>query len=122
MPPGKFPPNQSELLHSLRMRALLKYCREEEFLVIVDSPPVIPFSDPVIIGSQVDGVLMVVSAGETTRESCRVAAERITQSGGRLLGIISQKATIREMPPYCRYGVLDGSEQELTNGKVPVQD
>jgi succinoglycan biosynthesis transport protein ExoP len=122
MPPGKFPPNQSELLHSVRMRALLKYCREEGFLVIVDSPPVIPFSDPVIIGSQVDGVLMVVSAGETTRESCRVAAERITQSGGRLLGIIIQKATIREMPPYYRYGVLNGSEQELTNGKVPVQD
>ena len=43
-----------------------------------------------MLASKVDGVLLVVSAGEITKEACRLAVQRATVSGGKLLGIVMQ--------------------------------
>jgi Mrp family chromosome partitioning ATPase len=69
----------------------------------VDAPPTLPFADPAILAPQVDGVLLVVSAGETTREACRLAIQRLTAAGGTFLGIVLQKARPTDFPSYARY-------------------
>ncbi len=62
----------------------------------------LPVTDPVILASQVDGVLLVASAGQTTREACRAAIDQLTSAGGRILGIVLQK--VRVSPnPYPSY-------------------
>jgi succinoglycan biosynthesis transport protein ExoP len=44
--------------------------------------------------------LLVVSAGETTRDACHLAIQRIKQAGGRLLGVVMQKAPVAESSYY----------------------
>lgn len=67
----------------------------------MDAPPVLPVTDSVILASQVDGVLLVASAGQTTREACRLAIERLTTAGGKILGLVLQKVRVPYSPYYC---------------------
>jgi capsular exopolysaccharide synthesis family protein len=100
IPSGICPSNPSELLHSKQMRKLLQSYREQGFHIILDAPPVLPVADPAILAPRVDGVLLVISAGETTREACQSAIQRLTTSGGKFLGIVLQKAPITDYPYY----------------------
>ena len=81
-PPGRIPPNPSELLSSERMSALLANLRSGPFdWVIIDTPPVLAVTDAVIVARAVSGVVFVIGS-EMTR---RVHAERAieTLSGGK---------------------------------------
>ncbi|TKB69817.1 MAG: polysaccharide biosynthesis tyrosine autokinase, partial [Nitrospira sp.] len=60
VPHGRIPHNPAELLHSGRMAALLARCLREGYRVIVDAPPALCVTDPMILASQVDGVLFAV--------------------------------------------------------------
>lgn len=100
IPHGGRPSNPTELLHSKSMNQLLDWGLENRYHVILDCPPVLPIADAAVLASKVDGVLLVVSAGETTREACRMAIQRIKLSGGRLLGVVMQKAPIANSPYY----------------------
>jgi polysaccharide biosynthesis transport protein len=112
MPSGHCPSNPSELLHSKRMSMLLSRCQEEGFHIIVDSPPVLHVTDPVILATKVSRVLLVIGSGKTTREGCRLAIQNLTVAGGRIVGIVLQMAQGHAAPQY--YG--HGSE---FNGGVP---
>src|SRR5262249_27375398 len=59
VPSGPLPPNPSELLASRRMRSRLAELRELADVVILDSPPVLAVSDPVVLAGLVDGTLLV---------------------------------------------------------------
>ena len=103
VPRGCCPSNPSELLHSKHMTELLRWYRQERYHVIIDAPPVLPVTDPAVLAPQVDGVLLVVSAGETNREACRFAIQRLSASGGKLLGVVLQKADVADVPYYRQY-------------------
>jgi len=112
IPSGYCPSNPSELLHSKYMSILLKRCQQEGFHIILDAPPVLPVTDPVILATKVDGVLVVVSAGQTTREGCRLAIQSLTAAGGKILGIVLQKARVSAVPYYFAYA---GSKNGVTH-------
>ena len=57
-------------------------------MILVDSPPVIPVSDPMLLAPEVDGVLLVIKAGVTQREITRRAADILSADCQNLLGII----------------------------------
>jgi len=101
IPRGRRPSNPSELLLSNQMSLLLNQCREKGYHVILDAPPVLPVTDPVILAGQVDGVLLVASVGQTTKEACRLAIQRLTAAGGKILGIVLQKVRVPDNPYYC---------------------
>jgi polysaccharide biosynthesis transport protein len=100
IPRGNCPSNPSELLHSKQMAKLLRWYRDEGFHVILDAPPVLPVADPAVLAPQVDGVLLVISAGKTTREAGRAAIQRLMTSGGKFLGVVLQKARATDSPYY----------------------
>lgn len=104
IPSGNCPSNPSELLHSKHMSTLLNRCQEEGFHIILDSPPVLQVTDPVILAAKVRGILLAVSAGKTTREGCRLAIQNLTAAGGRILGIVLQKAPVSAAPRYYSNG------------------
>jgi succinoglycan biosynthesis transport protein ExoP len=91
VPHGLNPSNPSELLHSKRMADVLKRLTGDGFQVILDAPPVLPVADSVILSAQSEGVILVISEGETTRETCHMAINQITSCGGKLIGTILQK-------------------------------
>ncbi len=101
VPRGATPSNPSELLHTKQMSDLIRRYQAAGYHVIVDTPPALLVTDPVVLAPQVDGILVVVSAGQTSRQACRTVVRRLTGSGGRVLGVVLQKATVTDVPYYA---------------------
>jgi len=85
---GPVPPNASELLAGERTKASLEALSESVDLVIIDSPPVLPVSDPLILASLVDGVIVVASAGTTDRRQLAKTIDRLAQVEAPMLGTV----------------------------------
>jgi capsular exopolysaccharide synthesis family protein len=103
IPSGDRPANPTELLHSKYLNHLLDWGLEKGCHMILDCPPTLPFADTAVLASKVDGILMVVCAGKTTREACRLAIHRMTSAGGKILGVVMQKARVAPSPYYTAY-------------------
>lgn len=88
LPCGPIPPNPAELLHTDRFHEILANCRGEYDKVLLDAPPTGPVTDPAIIGSITDGVVLVLRAGHTTREAASHARRHLADAGARILGLI----------------------------------
>jgi capsular exopolysaccharide synthesis family protein len=88
LPCGPTPPNPAELLHTERFRDILGQCRRDYDKIILDSPPTAPVTDPAIIGSMTDGVVLVLRAGHTTRDAASYARRHLTDGGARILGLV----------------------------------
>lgn len=92
LPSGKQPPNPSELLGSERMKRLIQQLQQEADLVIFDAPPLRAVTDAQVLGSQLDGVLLVVDSG-ANRSAVVQAAEALQQVNARLLGTVLNRLT-----------------------------
>ena len=69
MPVGIIPPNPSELLNKSKVDALIKELKKHYNYIIFDTAPILPVTDPAILGSKVDGAFIVVELGKTTIEA-----------------------------------------------------
>jgi succinoglycan biosynthesis transport protein ExoP len=85
---GPVPPNPSELLHTERFRVVLADCAKLYDRVILDSPPTSAVTDPAVLGNLSDGVVLVVKAGETTREAGLHARRQLMSAKARLFGVV----------------------------------
>ena len=83
---GAIPENPAELLDSDRMHELLSQLRLEYDFILIDTPPVIPVTDAVIIGSKVEGVVMVIQAGRTQRTMVSRSTELLNQAHAKIVG------------------------------------
>jgi len=85
---GPLPPSPSDLLGSRRMDRVLDALKERADVVLLDSPPVVAVSDAAILATKVDGVLLVVSAGQTKRDSVQAAKAKLQKVNANLLGAV----------------------------------
>ncbi len=85
---GPLPPNPSELLSSRRAREVLASLRAEAEVVLIDSPPVLPVSDAMIIAGLVDVTLIVCAADRTSTRDVTRAVEQLRQVEAPLVGAI----------------------------------
>lgn len=88
IPAGKAPRNPAELLGSKKMKVLLESLRARFDYIFIDSPPVMPLTDPCVLGALADGVIMVMQAGRTQRDMLKHAEQRLHQSHANVLGYI----------------------------------
>jgi len=88
IPSGHVLQGSAELLHSPRLREAIESLKPKFDMVLFDSPPVIPFTDSVILASNVDGVILVVRARETRREVIRRAKDLLNKSEDKFLGVV----------------------------------
>ncbi|MHA3703902.1 polysaccharide biosynthesis tyrosine autokinase [Jatrophihabitans sp. YIM 134969] len=90
LPSGSIPPNPSELLGSRNLRGLIETLREQFDVVIVDTPPVLPVTDAAVAAAApgVDGVVFVMSYGQTKRAQVAAAISSLEAVGGRVLGLV----------------------------------
>ncbi len=56
--------------------------------IIIDCPPVMPVSEPVLMAKDMDGILLVVKAGTTQREIVKHTVDLLEGAGGNILGVI----------------------------------
>ncbi|MEM9191275.1 MAG: polysaccharide biosynthesis tyrosine autokinase [Myxococcota bacterium] len=86
LPCGPIPPNPAELLLGSRFGELLEELQNSYDTVIFDSPPLGPVTDATVIGPQVDGVLVVLRAGQTHRKAVMVALRQLRDVSARIVG------------------------------------
>jgi capsular exopolysaccharide family len=96
LPCGYVPPNPSELISSGSMKEVLRSLSERFDYVIIDAPPMISVSDPIILSTLVDGVILVVKSGESKGESVRRASQDLSSVGARVLGVALNNLNIRK--------------------------
>jgi succinoglycan biosynthesis transport protein ExoP len=100
---GPIPPNPAELLGSEQMSDLLKLLQQNFTHVVVDSPPIASFTDGVLIASMVDGVILVVHAGKSSRQVVRRSRQILTDIGARVFGVVLNNVNLRSQDNYYYY-------------------
>ena len=91
LPAGRIPPNPSELLGSDKMRQLINEL-SEEFIVVVDVPPLLPVTDASLLSHSVDGVILVGSIGRSHREQMTEASSILKKVNANLFGLVLNRA------------------------------
>ena len=82
------------------MRKLMKVLQANYTHVVVDSPPVSSFTDGVLIGSIVDGVLLVVHGGKSSRDVVRRSRQLLLDVGAKIVGVVLNNVSVRSHEYY----------------------
>ena len=106
---GPPPPNPSELLSSARARAVFDELRERYDVVLVDTSPILPVTDGLIVSNVVDATIVVASAKRAHRKSIHRAVEMLRQVDAPLVGSVLNGVEGEGLYGYGLYGYGDYS-------------
>lgn len=95
LPCGPIPPNPSELISSERMKEMLRILGGRFDHILIDSPPMVSVTDPIILSTMVDGLILVVQAGRSTRELARRARRELARVGARVFGVVLNNVNMK---------------------------
>lgn len=101
LPAGPIPPNPSEMLNSKKMEDLIKKCKKESAITIIDAPPLLPVTDALLLSQKVDGVIMVAETNQTKKEVFTKGIERLQQVNANILGTILNKYPVNKSSYYA---------------------
>ena len=87
-----------ELIDQADLTTMIEELKFYFDFIVIDSPPVIPVSDPLLIADKVDGVLMVIKAGTTQREVVKRAVNLLDNASIKMFGAILND--YEEVLPY----------------------
>ncbi|EMI41976.1 polysaccharide biosynthesis tyrosine autokinase [Rhodopirellula sp. SWK7] len=88
MPSGPIPANPAEALTLTEMGELLELLRDEFDYIIVDTPPLLVVTDPSIMASLVDAVVMTLKIRRKSKPNLKEAATILRTVGARLIGVV----------------------------------
>jgi succinoglycan biosynthesis transport protein ExoP len=117
---GPVPPNPAELLGSDEMRKLLGLLTERFAHVVIDSPPAISFTDASILSTMVDGVVLVVHGGRSSRAVVRRAKQQLLDVGAHIFGVVLNNVKV-ETQDYYYSGYYSPSEEYVEGEDVAGQ-
>jgi non-specific protein-tyrosine kinase len=100
LPAGEDAPNPADLLSSKRMNEIIGVLKARASYVLFDSPPVLAATDAALLGIKVDGVLLVVKAGQSRRDQTARAKESLEQIHARVIGAVLTNAPHRGEKTY----------------------
>lgn len=119
LPCGPIPPNPAELVSSERMKEMLRAASQLYDHIIIDSPPLINVTDPVILSTIVDGTILVVQAGRSTRDMLRRSRQELSGVGAKVFGVVLNNVDIKrdgyDEYYYYRYYSNYGQESKETS-------
>lgn len=125
LPCGPVPPNPAELLHTTAFQQLVEEMSRQFDRVIIDSPPVGVVADAVVIGTQVDGTLIVIKAGQTNRDVARQAVRQLKDVNAPVFGAVLNNLDLNDQKYgqysyYYRYGYYYGDVKpaEIRDGEA----
>lgn len=111
---GVIPPNPSELLGSEQMKNVLQRAKEQYDYVLIDTPPVMPVTDALIVSRFVDGMIFVIASAEVKVEMARDVKNQLVNAGANILGVVLNK--VRSEHHGYGYYYYYGSK-EASNGE-----
>jgi polysaccharide biosynthesis transport protein len=95
LPGGSVPADPQELLASHRMALLLAELRGQYDLVILDTPPVIPVADALVLSRHADATLLVVRWEKTSRVAVHDALSLLRRGRASLMATVLTRADVR---------------------------
>jgi capsular exopolysaccharide synthesis family protein len=101
---GTIASHPTEMLGSDRMKALIEKLSQSFDIILIDSPPVIMFSDAQILAALCDGVLLVVNCGRVKSKIVKKAKEQLDFVGARILGAILNNVEKHDEDFHYYYG------------------
>ena len=104
LPAGPIPPQPAELLGSSVMKDYIARWRNQFDHVVIDSPPCLSVTDPVVLSPEADRVILVARSGKTTKIVLRRACDLLTQVNARVMGIVLNGLNTRSTEGYYYYG------------------
>jgi polysaccharide biosynthesis transport protein len=114
---GPVPPNPAELLGSEEMRRLLGILSERFAHIIIDSPPAISFTDASILSTMVDGVMLVVHGGRSSRAVVRRAKQQLLDVGAHIFGVVLNNVKLETQDYYYSGYYSNYYSTETDNGQ-----
>ena len=103
LPSGPRPPKPAELLESNRMSFLLERLKRRFDVVVLDSPPLLPTSDALLLAPQTDGVVLMIKTGQVNRDLIRKAVDQIKHTQANLIGVVLNEVDIKREGYYKYY-------------------
>lgn len=98
MPAGSTDGHPSGLFGGNRVRHQIEEMYKTYDIILLDSPPVVPVSDPLHFLEAVDGCLFMVMAGQTPKDVCKRGVEILRSAGANILGVVVNN--LGEVLPY----------------------
>jgi succinoglycan biosynthesis transport protein ExoP len=122
---GAIPPNPAELLGSAQMKRLLEVASKTFSYIVIDSPPIASFTDGVVISSLVDGVILVVHGGKTSRQVVRHTRQMLNEIGAKIIGVVLNMAEVRADDYYYHHSyykthLSEGGEPATANRSLSI--
>jgi capsular exopolysaccharide synthesis family protein len=99
----------SELLGTDRMRSTLQALSKEADYVLIDTPPVLPVADTLVLGHLVTGAILVVASRSTPAPSVIKARDSLTRNQTRMVGVVVNKLDAEDLADDYGYGFEYGS-------------
>lgn len=104
LPSGSVPPNPAELLGSAQFAQLIELLRRHFDYVVIDSPPVLPVSDALVLSRLADGVILVVAVESVRRPQLETCVQTLQQVDAPVIGVIANRLTRSGVDAYSYYG------------------
>src|SRR6185295_1133500 len=122
---GAIPPNPAELLGSSQMKRLLDIVSRTFTHVVIDSPPIASFTDGVLIASLVDGVILVVHGGKTSRQVVRRSRQTLIEVGAKIIGVVLNRAEVTSHDYYnyrykYEYSAASNGDHAAESGSISL--
>jgi capsular exopolysaccharide synthesis family protein len=119
---GRIPPNPAEMISSSRMKEMLALLSERYDHIIIDSPPLLKVTDPVILSTLADGVILVVHGGKSTRDVLRRTRQELSVAGAKIFGVVLNNMDLgSEGYDNEYYGAYSDYEQDNA-GQSAIED
>jgi len=100
LPAGQVPPNPSELLGSAAMASLLERLSTSYDMVLLDSPPLLPVTDAVVLTKMSGGAVVIVGADRIHRPQLQQSLQSLETADAHVFGIVVNKLARREATSY----------------------
>jgi Mrp family chromosome partitioning ATPase len=99
------------------MQELLAQLRSSYDVVLIDSAPLLPVTDPMVISRFADGILLVTRAGATTRDQVQAAKAISAKAGATLFGTILNATAVGEGDQSAYYSYYGETSQKLAGSR-----
>jgi capsular exopolysaccharide synthesis family protein len=114
LPSGLRPQKPGEVLGSKKLHELLRDLEDRADFVLIDVPPVLPYTDAAVVSAVASGVLLVVRGGRTRYDDVSWAARALDAVGARVLGAVVTTPPRRNVAAPARAAWTRSTEPSVT--------
>ena len=103
LPAGKIPPNPAEIIGSDMAEYMMDVLKSKYEFIVVDTPPVLPASDAMLMAPRTDGTILVVHSGTTNKKIIKEVVEKFRTAKLPVLGVVLNRVDVKKGGYYYKY-------------------